>query len=280
MTVKIGGATTRSFNFQLLPKKIKIANGQSNRIDLAALPLPPFFSPNAELLASLKNSKKKIKVSSNLSGLLKTIGWDIAKLKPLSTYLKNVLDQSKTDPSVIVGLLSTFLKSGCLPDFKVKITPQVVSSPPLALSLNLSPEQVQVVNFELIPDLLLTQVQSINFELIPREVKTRNGRVKVTLAAILSIAGADLKARVLATLRHGKRELSYSKRLKAVLEQINWTVSDLKPLKKFLNNTLKAADKDPKPIVEMLTTYLKSGVGQNFALKNRQGNGKEKRIAC
>src|SRR5689334_8223895 len=103
MAVNIAGVATRSLNFQLLPKKIEVIKGRP-KIQLAAVPLPPFFSPNAALLASLKNNKEKIKVSGKLNGLLKTIGWDATKLKPLSTYLKTVLDQAKTNPSVVVDI--------------------------------------------------------------------------------------------------------------------------------------------------------------------------------
>lgn len=265
MTAKIGGPATRTLNFQLVPKVIKIEEGRLEA-RLGAIPSSPFFLPKAELLASLKNGKRKIHLNGALRKLLKKISWDKGKLKPLSKHLKAILDQAVKKPVTILDILGAFLKKGCPPDFKVKVVPRLREVAPESINLNFLSTPEEVLNVTITS--ILPQEQAISFAIIPKQVKAKKGKIEVTLTALLSTsAGIDRKAKILATIKHGKSSFSYSQRLQMLLAQNSWTFDDLKPVQNFLNSALKTGRKDPEFIIGILSTYLKSSTPQSFIVR-------------
>lgn len=288
MTAKIGGPTTRTLNFHLVPKVIKIVEGRV-KVRLAAIVSSPGFSPKAELLVALKNEKKKIHLNGRLKKLLKKISWDKDKLKPLIRHLKDILDRTIKNPPTILDILDAFLKKSCSPDFKVKVIPRLRQVASDSINLSLLPPP-PVANFALLPvvgqqDALISipspeeainvaitsiasQEQAISFALIPREVKAKNGKIRVTLSALLSTAqGLDRRAKITASIKHGKSQFSYGQKLLTLLAENNWTLDDLQPMRNFLDSTLKAGRKDPGFVVGILSIYLKGNIPQNFIVR-------------
>jgi hypothetical protein len=230
-------------NFHLLPKDIKIKSSHP-KIKLDAIPSPPFSAPCAAYIGAVQDdNKKKFKINSQLKKLLKQISMEESQLAPVKEYLKQTLIMSQKNPTWIVGILDSFLKSGSIANFTL-----IYSLAPVAPV----GQTVQV-------DIVSQPVQSLNFELITREVKTKDSKVKVKLDAILTSPLFSADAKMSASIRYGKKNFKISNQLNQVLQQIGWDAAALTPLKSYLSTMLKTSSQNPELPVGILSTYLQGG---------------------
>src|SRR5262245_52493491 len=113
----------QGLSFFLMPKKIKAKDGRAN-IKLAAILSCPYFVPDAEILASIKNNKQKIVITSKLKEVLKKMEWKVKDLEPLVSYIKSQLKEGSKHPELFVGILNTYLVNGAVPNFTVNYSVQ------------------------------------------------------------------------------------------------------------------------------------------------------------
>jgi len=90
----IKGIKPISIGFLVTAKETKGKNGRT-KVELSAVPSGHFFTPNAELLASIKNHKKKFTYTNELKELLKKLHWDKSTLQPVKKFMQQQLDQVK-----------------------------------------------------------------------------------------------------------------------------------------------------------------------------------------
>lgn len=253
MAVKIGKSSTAALGFQLRVQKLDIrqSGGHSRaRVSLSAIPTPPFFDPHAAFLGSIKSHKITLKQNSPLKLLLKKIDWDSSKLHPLKDFLRNTLIEGRKHPDQLVSILEATVSTGCIPDFEIQFSPENSSVTPTAVTVTSLPQEVQ----------------SLNFQILPTKIRVQNHSKKIQLEAILSQPGFSTDARFIGTIHHHKRKFSFNHDLEKVLADIGWQKSDFKPLEDFLRPILRKSDRDPDLVIGMLATFLKGEVAPNFVL--------------
>lgn len=105
-----------------------------------------------------------------------------------------------------------------------------------------------------------------SFSLVPKLIKVRNGYTDIVLSLLLSptfkLPGVELKASFI----HGKMHFTYSRPFKKFIKSINLTKADFKPFKTYLKSQIKAAQKDPDPLITALNTYLQTGATPSFTI--------------
>lgn len=97
----------------------------------------------------------------------------------------------------------------------------------------------------------------LNFTLQAKELKIKNGKPQIKLAALPQEPTFKPGAALIAHLKDGKKKFSLSSRLKKALKVIGWEKSKLKPLKDDLKKLLESGKKNPAKVLDLLAAFLK-----------------------
>jgi hypothetical protein len=109
-----------SLCFALSVRTIAMKKGKTKALKLVAVPTGTYSAPAAQVIANLKDFRKKeILYNTALRDLLKLHGWDESVLAPLNTYLLGQLSAAKTNIEPFVAMLDNALKTGTNPTFTV-----------------------------------------------------------------------------------------------------------------------------------------------------------------
>jgi hypothetical protein len=130
---KVPKVSLNSLTFNLLPQEVKVRNSH-RKLKLAAILQPQFGINGAQIVASLRDRKQKIKYSAPMLKFIKKNSLDQTLFAPLETFLKDQLKQAKKSPGLFLTILQTYLSNGQTPNFSVSYLVDPPPPPPVTSS--------------------------------------------------------------------------------------------------------------------------------------------------